>query len=89
MQELRLLSKLESAGLLSGLEKSGLTLSKIEKAGLLTVAESSGLLSAAGNRYGAWFGGDLNLKSGRVGRHRDCCSQWRSFCLLLDLLLFT
>lgn len=51
VEKLRLLSKLESAGLLSALEKGGFTLSKIEKAGLLTTAEKLGVLSATGNRF--------------------------------------
>ncbi len=52
MQQLRLLSKLEQAGLLTLLEKNGVTLTFIEKSGLLSKAESLGLLSAAADRYG-------------------------------------
>ena len=43
VEELRLLSKLEQAGLLSALEKRGLTLSYIEQAGLLSKAEKLGV----------------------------------------------
>jgi len=52
VQQLRLLSKLEQAGLLTLLEKNGVTLTFIEKSGLLSKAESLGLLSAAADRYG-------------------------------------
>jgi hypothetical protein len=38
------------AGLLSLLEKNGLTLSSIEKSGLLSLAENLGLISAAADR---------------------------------------
>lgn len=48
---MRLLSKLEQAGLLTLLEKNGVTLTFIEKSGLLSKAESLGLLSAAADRY--------------------------------------
>ena len=50
VQDLRLLSKLEQAGLLSLAEKNGLTLSVIEKSGLLSTAEKFGLISAAADR---------------------------------------
>ena len=42
-----MLSSVEKAGILSKLEKSGLTLSKIESAGLLSTAERLGLLAVA------------------------------------------
>ena len=51
VQQLRLLSKLEKAGLLTLLEKNGVTLTFIEQTGLLSKAESLGLLSAAADRY--------------------------------------
>jgi amino acid transporter len=41
------LSAVESAGILSKLEKAGFTLTKIEQAGLLSTAENLGLLAAA------------------------------------------
>ncbi|PNY00877.1 hypothetical protein L195_g024164 [Trifolium pratense] len=47
MEQLKLLSKAEKAGLLSAAEKSGLSLSTIEKLGLLSKAEELGVLSAA------------------------------------------
>ena len=50
MEQLRLLSKAEQAGLLSLAERNGLTLSFIERSGLLSKAESLGLLSAATDR---------------------------------------
>lgn len=50
VEQLRLLSKAEQAGLLSLAERNGLTLSFIERSGLLSKAESLGLLSAATDR---------------------------------------
>jgi hypothetical protein len=47
VEELRLLSKLEQAGVLSLLEKNGLSLTKIQELGLLSTAEKLGLLSIA------------------------------------------
>jgi hypothetical protein len=41
------LSAVESAGILSKLEKAGFTLTKIEQAGLLSTAENLGLLAIA------------------------------------------
>lgn len=51
IQQLRLLSKVEQAGLLSLLEKNGITLTAIEKSGALSTAESLGLLSAAADKW--------------------------------------
>jgi len=50
VEQLRLLSKAEQAGLLSLAEKNGLTLTFIERSGLLSKAEALGLLSAASDR---------------------------------------
>lgn len=47
MEQLKLLTKAEKAGLLSAVEKFGLSLSTIEKLGLLSKAEELGVLSAA------------------------------------------
>lgn len=49
MEQLRLLTKAEKAGLLSAAEKAGLSLSAIEKLGVLSKAEEFGILSAATN----------------------------------------
>jgi hypothetical protein len=47
VEQLKLLTKAEKAGLLSAAEKFGLSLSTIEKLGLLSKAEELGVLSAA------------------------------------------
>ena len=47
MEEKKLLSFIESSGLLSAAEKAGVTLSKVEELKLLSTAERLGLLSLA------------------------------------------
>ena len=50
IQQLKLLSKLEQSGLLSLLERQGLTLSKLEQSGALSAAERLGVVSLLGDR---------------------------------------
>ena len=59
VEQLRLLSKAEQAGLLSLAERNGLTLSFIERSGLLSKAESLGLLTAATDRCDSEYTGDF------------------------------
>ena len=50
IEKLKLLSKLEEAGVLSTLEKSGITLEFIEENKLLSKAESAGAISLLNDR---------------------------------------
>lgn len=50
IEKLKLLSKLEEAGVLSALEKSGVTLEFIEENKLLSKAESAGAISLLNDR---------------------------------------
>merc|ERR1712118_282950 len=51
LQDRKVLSSIEKAGLLKTAEKAGLTLSKVESLGLLSTAEKLGVLSLLENAF--------------------------------------